>query len=106
MSARGRIDILVRAWKNTSEKNLSLVAGGVAYYLLLALFPALATLVSIYGLVANPADVPKHVHSLSSMLPSSTVALIGVELHQLVSASSRSLGETLRSTRADRAFQG
>jgi membrane protein len=92
MSARGWIDILLRAWKNSSEKNLSLVAGGVAYYLLLALFPALAALVSIYGLVANPADVAKHIHSLSSMLPSSTVALIGVELHQLVSASSRSLG--------------
>jgi membrane protein len=92
MPACGWMDILLRAWKNTSEKNLSLVAGGVAYYLLLALFPALAALVSIYGLVANPTDVAKHVHSLSSMLPSSTVALIGVELHQLVSASSRSLG--------------
>jgi membrane protein len=72
MSARGWIDILLRAWKNTSEKNLSLVAAGVAYYLLLALFPALAALVSIYGLVANPTDVAKHVHSLSSMLPSSS----------------------------------
>jgi membrane protein len=92
VSARGWMDILLRAWKNTSEKNLSLVAGGVAYYLLLALFPALAALVSIYGLVANPADVTKHIHSLSSMLPSSTVKLIGDELHQLVSASSRSLG--------------
>ncbi len=46
ISARGWADILRRAWKDTSKRNLSLVAGGVTYYLLLALFPALAALVS------------------------------------------------------------
>jgi membrane protein len=64
----------------------------VTYYLLLALFPALAALVSVYGLVANPADVAKTVQSLSGMLPPSTVELIGNELAQFVSASSKSLG--------------
>jgi len=64
----------------------------VTYYLLLALFPALAALVSVYGLVANPADVANSVQSLSGMLPPSTVELIGDELAQLVSASSKSLG--------------
>ncbi|HVC54030.1 MAG TPA: YihY/virulence factor BrkB family protein [Stellaceae bacterium] len=90
--ARGWADILSRAWKGTSKRNLSLVAGGVTYYLLLALFPALAALVSVYGLVANPADVTNSVQSLSGMLPPSTVALISGGLQQLVSASSKSLG--------------
>jgi membrane protein len=92
MPARGWADILRRAWKDTGKRNLSLVAGGVTYYLLLALFPALAALVSVYGLVANPADVAKSVQSLSGMLPPSTVELIGGELTQLVSVSSKSLG--------------
>jgi membrane protein len=56
VSARGWMDILHCAWKTGAERNLSLVAGGVAYYVLLALFPAMAALVSIYGLVANPTD--------------------------------------------------
>ncbi len=90
--ARGWADILSRAWKDTSKRNLSLVAGGVTYYLLLALFPALAALVSVYGLVANPADVANSVQSLSGMLPPSTVELIGGGLQQLASASSKSLG--------------
>jgi membrane protein len=90
--ARGWADILRRAWKDTGKRNLSLVAGGVTYYLLLALFPALAALVSVYGLVANPADVANSVQSLSGMLPPSTVELIGGGLQQLVSASSKSLG--------------
>jgi membrane protein len=92
MPARGWADILRRAWKDTGKRNLSLVAGGVTYYLLLALFPALAALVSVYGLVANPADVAKSVQSLSGMLPPSTVELIGGELTQLLSVSSKSLG--------------
>jgi membrane protein len=86
------MNILFRVWKDTGNKNLSLVAAGVTYYLLLALFPALAALVSVFGLVANPADMTKSVQSLSGMLPPSTVKLIGDELQQLVSASHKSLG--------------
>ena len=89
---RGWAAILRRAWKGTAERNLSLVAGGVTYYLLLALFPGLAALVSVYGLVANPAGAAKSLQSLSGMLPPSTVELIGDELTQLASASSQSLG--------------
>src|ERR1700728_3636413 len=80
---RGWVDILRRARKGTAERNLSLVAGGVTYYLLLALFPGLAALFSVYGLVANPAAAAKSVPSLLSMLPPSTVELIGDELTQL-----------------------
>ncbi|MBW4093351.1 MAG: YihY/virulence factor BrkB family protein [Proteobacteria bacterium] len=90
--ARGWADILRGAWKTIGQNNLSLVAGGVTYFLLLALFPALAALVSVYGLLANPGDVAKSVQSLSGMLPAATVTLIGDELHQLVSASPKSLG--------------
>jgi uncharacterized BrkB/YihY/UPF0761 family membrane protein len=58
--AHGWTDILRRAWKNAGEKDLSLVAGGVTYYLLVALFPTLVALVSLYCLVANPADVTRN----------------------------------------------
>jgi membrane protein len=91
ISARGWANILRRAWKDTSERNLSLVAGGVTYYLLLALFPAVAAMVSAYGLAANPADLTKSVQSLSGMLPPSTVQLIGDGLAPLVATSSKSL---------------
>ncbi len=92
VSARGWMDILKRAWKTGAERNLSLVAGGVAYYVLLALFPAMAALISIYGLVANPTDAIKHAHALSRMLPASAVTSIGSELRQITAASGKSLG--------------
>jgi membrane protein len=89
--ARGWKDVLIRAYGASSQKNLSLVAGGVTYYVLLALFPALAALVSIYGLVADPAQVEKQVGALSGLVPGSAQKLIGDELHQLVSSSGSAL---------------
>src|ERR1700735_763343 len=47
--ARGWADILWRCWQEVSDANLFLVAGGVTYAVLLALFPGLAALVAIYG---------------------------------------------------------
>ena len=41
-------DILLRSWAEVSENNIVLVAGGVTYAVLLALFPALAALSSSY----------------------------------------------------------
>jgi membrane protein len=89
---RGWADILHRAWMNAEKRDLSLVAGGVTYYLLVALFPTLVALISLYGLLTNNTDVTKNLQSLSDMLPSATVRVIGDELRQLVSASSKNFG--------------
>jgi membrane protein len=90
--ARGWVDVLWRAWGEVSEANLFLVAGGVTYAILLALFPALAALVSIYGLVLDPAQVERQVSTLSGVLPEQSRQLLADELHQLVSTSSGTLG--------------
>lgn len=85
------VNLFWTAWRKTAKRNLSLVAGGVAYFLLMASLPALAAAVSIYGLIANPAELAKRLQLLSGFLPPSTVKIVGDELHKLMSASSRSL---------------
>ena len=85
-------DVLRRAWKQTGEDNISLVAGGVTYYVLLALFHGLATLVSIYGLFSDPAQVQKQIGAMSGVLPADAQKLIGSELQSLVHASGGALG--------------
>ncbi|WP_158258722.1 YihY/virulence factor BrkB family protein [Rhodopila globiformis] len=89
---RGWRDILVRTWGEVQESNLFLVSGGVTYAIILALFPGLAALVSIYGLLLDPKQVEQQVASLSTVLPPQTAEMIGNELHSLVSASSGTLG--------------
>jgi membrane protein len=84
-------DIAVRSWGAVSENNIFLVAGGVTYAVLLALFPGLAALVSIYGLLLDPAQVEQQVEALSTILPAESAQMIGAELHTLVSAPHGSL---------------
>lgn len=61
-------DIIVRVKSDLSRDNVSLVAGGLAMYALLSLFPALAAAVSFYGLLLTPADVIKHMNALSGLV--------------------------------------
>jgi len=84
--------VLWRTFQGINDKNLFLIAGGVTYYVLLALFPALLALVSLYGLLFNPLQVETQVNAMAGVLPDSARELIGTELHQIVSASGGALG--------------
>ncbi len=59
--ARGWWDVLWRSWQEMSDNNIFLISGGVTYSILLALFPALAALVSIYGLLLDPGQIEQQV---------------------------------------------
>jgi membrane protein len=89
---KGWIDVLWRAWGEVSDQNLFLIAGGVTYALLLALFPALAALVSLYGLAFDASQIEKQVGAVSGVLPAQTQELLTQQLHQLVEASGGALG--------------
>lgn len=88
----GWMDVLWRAWNEVSDANLFLVAGGVTYAVLLALFPGLAALVAIYGLILDPSQVERQVSALSGVLPEELKQLLIDELHKLISTSSGTLG--------------
>src|SRR5690349_18475578 len=85
-SQRGWFDVLWRAWGEVGETNMFLIAGGVTYALLLALFPGLAALVSLYGLVFDPAQIEQQFGAVSAILPTQTQQPLGQQLHSLVSA--------------------
>jgi membrane protein len=58
---KGWIDVARRTWNEVSDANLFLVAGGVTYAILSALFPGLAALISIYGLMLDPSQIERQV---------------------------------------------
>ena len=89
---RGWKDVVWRAWREISEQNLFLIAGGVTYAILLALFPGLAALVSLYGLVFDAGQIEKQVAALAGVLPAQTQDLLSQQLHGLVEASNGALG--------------
>lgn len=89
--ALGWKDILKRTWGGISTKNLGIVSAGVAFYSLLAIFPGLAALVSVYGLVANPADVDSLVELTGRVIPGDANKLLADQMHTLVSKPSGGL---------------
>jgi membrane protein len=71
------------------------MAAGVAFFGLLALFPAAIALVSIYGLVADPSDITDQVERVASGLPASTQLFLTAELDRIVATSTGGLSLTL-----------
>lgn len=89
--ARGWKDVALRVKDEVKTDQVPLLAAGVAFYAMLALFPALIAVVSVYGLVADPADVQRQITSLTSALPESAASLIGDQLSSIVNSQSSSL---------------
>jgi membrane protein len=54
-------DILVRLKDAVREDRITLIAAGVAFYAMLALFPAMIVVVSIYGLAMDPEEIAAQV---------------------------------------------
>ncbi|MDD7916347.1 YihY/virulence factor BrkB family protein [Actinomycetospora callitridis] len=89
--ARGWWQIVRRAFAESSADNVSMLAGGVAFFGFLAIIPALIALVSLYGLVADPAQVAATIENLSSALPASARDLVVGQIASVVNAGTGSL---------------
>jgi membrane protein len=74
--ARGWFSVLKRTGKQIEGDHLNLLSAGVAFFLLLGLFPGLAALISIYGWVSDPATVANHLDELSAVLPPEAAGII------------------------------
>src|ERR1700733_5006296 len=81
--ARGWLDVGWRAAKRFSDDNVTLVAGGLAMYALLSVFPALAAMVSIYGMFATPGDVIKQMSAFAGVLPPGVWDIFNTELKSI-----------------------
>lgn len=71
-----------------------LVAAGVTFYLLLALCPALAALVSLYGLIADPITISEHLGQLAGLLPPGAFDLLADQIKSLAEKKDSTLGFT------------
>jgi membrane protein len=85
-------DIAKRTLKEVKQDQVTLLGAGVAFYSLLALFPAVIAGVSIYGLVANPTTVQNQIDQLTRKLSPETATIIGTQLKQVTSGAGGALG--------------
>ena len=83
--------IVKRAWAENTADNMPIIAGGVAFFGFLSIFPALIAMISLYGLVASPATVSRQVEDLSAQLPQDAADLIGEQLKAIAGNSGSAL---------------
>lgn len=88
---RGWWDVFWRVKDQLDADNVSIVAGGLALFALLAVFPSLAAAVAIYGIVASPDAIATQVQAFSGLLPPATVEILQNQLHKLVSQRNETL---------------
>jgi membrane protein len=88
-------DLIVRTWREASEDNVGFLAAGVAFYAFLAFVPLLASVVLVYGLVADPPTVAQHIGKLFASLPRDAAALIADQLKSLTASPKTTTGLSL-----------
>ncbi len=84
---RGWWQIARRGWQEASIDQVPLLGAGVAFYAFLALFPALAAIVGLYGLFADPQTVAQQVGQFAQSVPGPARTLITQQLQRLTDRS-------------------
>jgi membrane protein len=85
--ARGWKDILWRVKDEITTDHVSVVAAGVAFFGLLAIFPAVTALISIAGYFLDPADVADQISSLVTVLPENAAAIVQDQILKVTGGS-------------------
>jgi membrane protein len=94
-SRRGWRRWLSLAWRFVGDifaDRVQLIAAGVTFFVILALFPGLGALISIYGLFADPARLAAHLDLLQQLAPGGAIDVLHDQLARLAATGRGTLG--------------
>jgi membrane protein len=91
IARRGWKEILLGTYRSITDDRVLAVAAGVTFYGLLAVFPAIAAVVSLYGLFADSATIGHTLDQLSGLLPAGAIEVIGDQIQRVSAAGSGTL---------------
>ena len=90
--AKGWKDIAFRIKDQLGKDHVSIVAAGVTFYGFLAIFPTLAAMISVYGLLVDPATVQEQFAQLAGVMPQQAQDLLAERLEAIAQQSTQTLG--------------
>jgi membrane protein len=93
--AAGWKQILRRVKDEIKADNVVLLAAGVAFYALLGIFPALIAAITVWGLVADPADIEQSLQAATDVMPPEAADLLTRQLGQIAGAGTGALSGAL-----------
>lgn len=86
--------VLRSVWRLIGEKQLGLIAAGVAFFGMFGIFPGIAALISIFGLISDPVVVMDQLTLLEDIIPPDAYGLVSGQMSRLLSARADTLGLT------------
>ena len=88
---RGWYDILWRTYREMNSDRVLSIAGGVAFFVLLAIFPAITALVSAYGLFFNGSTIANNLSLLNDVVPENVLSIVHEQAARIASNSGGTL---------------
>lgn len=89
---RGWWQVIKRVSSEVAGDRISIISAGISFYSLLSVFPAIAMLIMVYGLVSDTETARRHVELLSGILPQEAYSILADQLGRVSSAASGRLG--------------
>jgi len=83
---------MLRLHRRTEQAELGLIAAGVAFFGFLAIFPAVAAIIAIWGVLNDPFVIRTQIEVLRDFLPPDAHTLILAQIEALLAVPSRKLG--------------
>lgn len=91
---KGWKDIALRVKDEVADDHVSLIAAGVAFYGLLALFPAITAIIAIGGLMFDPADLVGQFDTMQGIVPQAVLDIITEQATEVAGSREGGLGLT------------
>jgi membrane protein len=83
---KGWKEILLRVKDEFSDDQIPLISAGVTFYIVLAIFPGIAAVVSLYALVGDARGLADHLQALSHVMPGGAVTVIGDQMRSVLAS--------------------
>jgi membrane protein len=83
---RAALPVLWKALKRLWGRDVMLYTGGVSFFALLAVFPAIAIMIGLYSLLATPQQAADQAEIIGRLMPSVAHTLFEDELNRLITA--------------------
>ena len=87
--------VALRAWTRFNDHDISMVSAGVAFFMLLSIFPGLAAFVALYGLVADVGAATSQLKVLAHIVPREVLGFVADQMTRLAGAQKGGLSLTL-----------
>ena len=89
-----RLAVLKRTWHCFQVDRIPLVSAGATFFIVLAIFPAFASTVALFGMFGDRAEIAQLIYRASAFLPRGGIATLNTELHRLIAQPPQTIGLT------------